>query len=258
MKLNLTQKIKEVIDAYKANMAAQHAEIKQLLEPYKAKGHRYTIDGLKQEICEQMDLLMSNWKKYDAVLNQKVKEIIASAKVEILKEMGMTNKKKSDDYATKINNAIQFMKILLDDTDTNDTVALDSELHSVLKDFVDDYDTMNQFKKMVERKVPNFITSSGDCAFPNTFGKWAKIQSIMNALYDLESAAEMLFIHKRTDNQEVIKVQGLGFSLPMDGYSEMNDEQMIVDAAVILDGIATDINTEGQSEVSGSGQLIDM
>lgn len=258
MKLELTNKIQVIIDDYKSNMATQHNEIKQILEPYKAKGHRYTIDGLKQEIGEQMEEVMSNWKKYDTVLNQKVKEIIGSAKVDIFKVMGMTNKKKPDDYATKINNAIQFMKMALDDVDTKDVASLDAELHSILKEFVDDFDTMNQFKKMVERKIPNFINSTGDCIFPNTFGKWAKVKSIMNTLCDLESAAEMIFIHKRKDSQEVIKIQGLGFALPMDGYSEMNDEQMIVDAAIILDGIATDINTEGQSEVSGSGKLIDM
>ena len=153
---------------------------------------------------------------------------------------------------------IQFMKMTLDDADTNDVASLDAELHSILKDFIDDFDTMNKFKKMVERKIPNFINSTGDCIFPNTFGKWASVKSIMNTLEDLEAAAEMLFIHKRTDSQEVIKIQGLGFAMPMDGYSEANDEQMIVDAAVILDGLANNIDIDGQSNVSGSGQLIDM
>lgn len=258
MKLNLTEKIKSVIDTYKSNMTVQHDDIKQMLEPYKTKGHRYTVDGLKQEIGEQMEEIMSNWKKYDTVLNQKVKEIISSAKVDVLKVLGITNTKNPDDYATKINNAIQFMKMTLDDADTNDVASLDAELHSILKDFIDDFDTMNKFKKMVERKIPNFINSTGDCIFPNTFGKWARVKSIMNTLEDLEAAAEMLFIHKRTDSQEVIKIQGLGFALPMDGYSEANDEQMIVDAAVILDGLANNIDIDGQSNVSGSGQLIDM
>ena len=121
MKLNLTEKIKSVIDAYKSNMTVQHDDIKQMLEPYKTKGHRYTVDGLKQEIGEQMEEIMSNWKKYDSVLNQKVKEIISSAKVDILKVLGITNTKKPDDYATKINNAIQFIKMTLDDVDTNDS-----------------------------------------------------------------------------------------------------------------------------------------
>lgn len=259
MKLNLKEKIKAIIDAYKANMTTQHTEIKQVIEPYKTKGHRYTVDGLKQEIGEQMEKIMSNWKKYDMTLNQQVKEIIASVKADVLKAMGMTDKKqKSADYATKINNAIQFMKMTLDDVDTDDVAALDAELHSILKDFIDDYDTMNQFKKMVEKKIPNFINSNGDCIFPKTFGKWAKVRSIMNTFDELESSAENLFIYKRTDSQEVIRIQGLAFALPMDGYAEDNAEQMIVDAAIILDALADEIDSEGQSEISGSGQKIDM
>lgn len=259
MKLNLKEKIKDVIASYKANMTTQHEDIKQMLEPYKEKGHRYTVDGLKQEIGEQMEDIMSNWKKFDMTLNEKVKNIIAAAKADVLKAMGMTNKKqKSDDYATKISNAIQFMKMTLDDVDASDVAALDAELHSILKDFIDDYDTMNQFKKMVEKKVPNFINYNGDCIFPKTFGKWAKVRSIMNTFNDMESSAENLFIYKRTDSQEVIRIQGLAFALPMDGYAEANDEQMIVDAAVIMDGLAADIDADGQSETAGSGQKIDM
>lgn len=262
MKLNLKEKIKAIIDAYKTNMTTQHEDIKQMLEPYKEKGHRYTVNGLKQEIGEQMEKIMSNWKKYDMTLNQQVKEIIATAKIDVLKAIGMTDKKqKSNDYATKISNAIQFMKMTLDDVDAdavdNAAATLDVEIYAILKDFVDDYDTMKQFKKMVEKKVPTFNGYDGSCIMPMTFGKMCKVESIINALGELETAAENLFIYKRTDSQEVIRIQGLAYALPMDGYAEENAEQMIVDVAVILDALADEIDSEGQSETSGSGQKID-
>ena len=84
-----------------------------------------------------MEKIMSNWKKYDMTLNQQVKEIIATAKIDVLKAMGMTDKKqKSNDYATKISNAIQFMKMTLDDVDADavdNAVAatLDVEIYAI-------------------------------------------------------------------------------------------------------------------------------
>lgn len=258
MKLGLKEKIKSILEGYRANKQTQEAAIRTMLEPYKVKGHRYTVDGLRQEIGEQMESIVSDWKKYDTVLNQQVKTVIAEAKKSLLKAIGMTAKNKPADYATSISNAIQFVKIALEDADTVTVAAMDEELHSILKDFVDDYDTMKRFRKMVEQKYPGFIDANGDCIFPKTFGKLSKVANIMNTLEEMEAAAEMLFIYDRTDSNEVIRIQGLAFAIPMDGYSEMEDEATVENCALILDGLADEIDSEGQSETAGSGQKVDL
>lgn len=257
MKLELKEKITTILEGYKANKQAQETAIKTMLEPYKIKGHRYTVDGLKQEIGEQMEEIISDWKKYDIVLNQQVKTVIAEAKRSLIKAIGMTEKNKPTDYATSISNAIQFVKISLEDADTVTVEEMDEELHTILKDFVDDYDTMKRFRKMVEKKYPGFINSNGECIFPKTFGKISKISNIMDTLEEMESAAEMMFMYKRTDSQEVIRIQGLAFAIPMDGYSEMENEATVENCAVILDGLAEGIDGDGQSEIEGSGQKLE-
>ena len=170
MKLKLKEKIKSILDGYNANKQTQEAAIRTMLEPYKMKGHRYTADGLRQEIREHMETIISDWKKYDTVLNQQVKAVIAEAKKSLLKAIVITAKNRPADYATSISNAIQFVKIALEDVDTMTVATMDEELHSILKDFVDDYDTMKRFKKMVEQKYPEFIDANGNCIFPKTFG----------------------------------------------------------------------------------------
>lgn len=257
MKLNTKNKIQTIIDGYKANKQTQEAAIRTMLEPYKMKGHRYTVDGLRQEIGEHMETIISDWKKYDTILNQQVKTVIAEAKTSLLKAIGMTAKNRPADYATSISNAIQFVKIALEDADTVTVAAMDEELHSILKDFVDDYNTMKRFRKMVEQKYPGFIDANGDCIFPRTFGKVSKVANIMGTLEKMEAAAEMLFVYNRTDSNEVIRIQGLAFAIPMDGYSEMEAEATVENCAVILDGLADELDADGQSEIAGSGQQID-
>lgn len=258
MKLGLKEKIKAILEGYRANKQTQETAIRTMLEPYKMKGHRYTVDGLRQEIGEHMETIISDWKKYDTVLNQQVKTVIAEAKKSLLKAIGMTAKNRPADYATSISNAIQFVKIALEDADTVTVAAMDEELHSILKDFVDDYDTMKRFRKMVEQKYPGFIDANGDCNFPKTFGKLSKVANIMDTLEEMEAAAEMMFIYNRTDSNEVIRIQGVAFAIPMDGYSEMEDEATVENCAVILDGLAEEIDVEGQSETAGSGQKVDI
>ena len=258
MKLELREKIKTIMESYKENKQVQETAIKDMLEPYKTKGHRYTVDGLRQEIGEQMETIISDWKKYDIVLNQQVNTVIEEAKKNLLKATGTTVKNRPVDYATSISNAIQFVKIALEDADTVTVPVMDEELHSILKDFVEDYDTMKRFRKMVEQKYPGFIDSNGKCIFPKTFGKLSKVANIMNTLEEMEAAAEMMFIYNRTDSNEVIRIQGLTFAIPMDGYSEMESEATVENCSVILDGLAEEFNKDGQSETSGSGKKVDI
>lgn len=258
MKLGLKDKIQKIIDAYKANMTSQQDEIKGILDPFKVPSYasRFTIDGLKETIKEQLDLVNGNWKKFDKTLNQQVNEVIAAAKADFRKALGLdAPAQKPADYATRIANARGFLKDELDavSADTifsaDNAAEMDDTMHTILKDFIDDYDTMKLFKKMVQRKVDNFFNANGECIFPKTFGKLTKVESIMNTLDEMDATAEMLFLHER-DVQNYFAIKGLFYGFPVDRYAEGVDEQTMIDCSVILDDLADHLDSEGQSSVS--------
>lgn len=267
MKLNLEIKINAIIEAYKVFSATQQAEIKAILEPFTVPSYvnRFTQEGLHQTIKEKMDEVMSDWKKYDTVLNQKVKLTVKDAKAAVLKAFGLTdNIKKPADYALQIANAREFLKMELSDDERYngkikpaDAASIDNELYAILKDFISDYDTMKQFRKMVEKKVLTFNGYDGDTIFPKTFGKMCKAESIMNTINELEAASEMLFIYNRTDSNEVIRIKGNAYAIPMDGYSQMTDEESMINNAIILDALADSIDSEGQSFVEDNPSVPD-
>lgn len=258
MKLGLKDKIQTTINGYKANCKEQGESIQAVLEPFKVHSYaeRFTQEGLRQTIKEQLDVIHSDWKKYDTVLNQQIRTMIAAAKEELMKALNMTQVKKSDDYAVRIANAREFLKMELD-SDHADMKELDSALYLILKDFVDDYDTMKLFSKMIEKKFNIYDAITGESTLPKTFGKMMKVDSIMNTLNEVDEASTMIFLHARTDSQEVIRIKGDAYAVPMDGYAETVDEQSIIDNATILDDLADNIDADGQSSSSGEGQNIE-
>lgn len=263
MKLGLHDKIDTYVKAYKANSSTQGTAIKAVLEPFKTPSYasRFTQEGLRQTIKEQTDVINADWKKYDKTLNDAIRAVVADANDRLLKAMNMATPNKSDDYAIRIANAREFMKDELaevsDGMDAKQISALDDALAMILKDFVDDYDTMKLFSKMVEKKII-MVGATGEPALPKTFGKMMKVDSIMNTLNEVKEVSVMLFLHARTNGQEVVRINGLIYGIPSDGYSEMADEQTILDNASILDALAEDIDDECHSESIGSGQKIDL
>lgn len=257
MKLGLKDKIQTSIDGYKANSKVRAEAIQEVLEPFKVPSYadRFTQEGLRQTIKEDLDAINSDWKKYDTVMNQQVRTAIAEAKDRLFKAMNMKQVQKSDDYAVRIANAREFLKMELDN-DHSDMKELDSALYLILKDFVDDYDTMKLFSKMVEKKVMIFDAMTGGSTLPKTFGKMMKVDSIMNTLNEVDESASMIFLHARTNSQEVIRIKGDAYAIPTDGYSETVDEQSIIDNATILDDLADAIDEDGHSSASGEGQNV--
>lgn len=265
MKLELVNKIKENIEAYQSNSKAQGEAITKMLEVYKVPSYaaRFTREGLQAEIKEQMDAIVGDWKKYDLLMNQQMKNIIAKAKQEVMKELGLDrNVSRPSDYAQRISNAIVFVKEAISDIepyevagtmDAKKAAELDTDLHSILKEFVGDYDTMKSFKKMIEKKIPYLCGYDGKTILPKTFCQYVKVESIMNTIDELDATSENIFIHKKTDGQEVFRYNGMSFAIPGDGYAEKADEQNIVDYATILEDLADHIDSVGQGASTESG-----
>ena len=253
MKLNLETTIKAIIESYKENKLLQADAIKAVLEPFKIPSYanKFSPEGLKQEIKEDMDKILSNWKKYDIALNQKVKEAIAGARSDLMKALNVENNKQPEDYAVRISNAREFIKMELDGKDMvtdsyKDMEDLDSVLFMILKDFVNDYGTMKLFSRMIQKKLMAHNMWKGVSNLPKTFGKMMKLDEIMSVLSQLDESAEMLFLYARIHSNEVIRINGNAYGVPIDGYGENVNEQNIVQCAAVLDGFADYIDSEGQ------------
>lgn len=269
MKLELKDKIDNLIKAYHANSTTQGEAIKAVLEPFKVPSYvsRFTQEGIEQTIKEGMDNILSDWKKYDNTLNDQVATVVASAKKELMTALHMNEVSKESDYAIRIANAREFMNLELEDFKSTVTLEnehkaimkLDAALFPILKEFIDDYDTMKKFAKMVEIKTKvTMSTASGEATFPKTFGRMMKVDSIMNAVSEVEESAAMLFIHAKPYVNEIIRIHGAIYGVPADGYGERNDEENILINATILDALADNIDSEGQDSASGEGQQIDL
>lgn len=251
MKLELTNKIQAVIDAYHNNSNTHNQAMKNIVNPYRIKENveRFTKNGLKQMINGELYDVLSAWKNTDTILNQKINETIASAKDTFMKKVSIDKTKDgSADYSIKINNAIQFLKMELESkkhgTNTgNDTASkFDIELYHILKDFVDDYDTMRMFKKMVEIKVDTFVNVDGTCRFPQTFGKFMRFEGIMNSFEELENLGSKVFLYDRTADGSLITANHLTFPMYTDGYKERLAERLMIDTATVIDGLVEDLD----------------
>ena len=252
MKLELTNKIQAVIDGYHENAKVHTQAMKDVVNPYKIteNAKRFTENGLKQMINEETYDILSNWKNTDTVLNQKINETIASAKDTFMKNVSIDKTRNaSADYSIKINNAIQFLKIELETkkykVEMNDNIVseIDTELYHILKDFIDDYDTMRMFKKMIESKIKTFVDVKGTCLFPQTLGKFMRFEGIMNSFEELENLAAKVFLFERTANGSLVSANHLTFVKEyIDGYSERNTERLMIETATIIDGLVEEIN----------------
>ena len=256
MKLELESKVKTLVDGYIKNGDARRTDIRKILETYKSPAvvSKYSTSYIKDAVKADMDAVMKDWKQYNTKANQSLKDDVAAAKKSVLDVLGLKSDKAD---ATAIANARAFLKDELDDIGTgqllneDEAAALDDTMHLILKDFVADYDTMTLFHKMVERKTPTADGWTGVPVFPKTFGKFFKCRNAMEALNTIEADAELLFIHEMKDSDEVIRFNGLVYSVPIDGYAEKAAEQTVIDNAAFLDDFADHIDSEGQDTVPG-------
>ena len=250
MKLELTNKIQAVIDEYQKNSAAHTQAMKDVVIPYKtSEVKKYTKDGLRLIIKEELYDVISDWKKIDTVLNQKMSEIVASAKEKFMKEVSIDkNNGGAIDYSLKINNAIQFLKIELETAKYKSKLEgdipskIDTELYRILKDFVNDYDTMKMFKTMVETKIKQFVKTDGSCFFPQTFGKFMRFENIMNSFEELEELSSKIFLFAREADGSLVTYNRLTFPMYTDGYNQRLTERLMIDVATIIDGLLEEID----------------
>ncbi len=235
MKLELVIKIKEIIAAYQGSLNVCIAEIKKVFEQFTGENGinanvMYKPEYIRETINKEMTALLDSNKKLNGVYNQAVKNIIEAAKKQLLPILFKQDLKPAD-YATRVATALQLIQI--EGKEITDEAAYD-----ILKDFIDDYNQMKIFKRVIGKHA-ELENAFGGTNFPKTFGKLNRIESILNTFNEMELIAESIFLHKKL-NGRIYTVNSVQYILPMDGYTETTDELALVDFASIIDGIAED------------------
>lgn len=185
----------------------------------------------KKQIRNEVAAARSNAEKLNKVYNQKLKVILDEAKKTVLPEL-IKQSSKPTDYEAKKSNALKFL--MIEAEQINDDTA-----YMILKDFIDDLDQMKLFKNVIGKRV-DLIDPNGNTTFPKTFGKLNKVEMVMNTFDEMESIANMLFIYPREDGETYI-MNGQAYSVPVDSYEQMADEESIIGFAEIVEDYAKTI-----------------
>lgn len=245
MTLELVKKIKEIIEAYHAITDLCAAEIKKAFEELNETPNKYTPEYTMQAAKTAVDTAIGANEKNGMVLNQKLKLVIADAKKQVL-PMLYEKPKAITDKAVLVNNALQLLQI--EGTEITDDVAFD-----ILKEFIDDYEQMKVFKRVIGKHV-ELETAIGTSTFPKTFGKYNKIETALNTFNEVESIANGIFLHKKGFGERyVVNLQT--FTIPVDGYGQIQDEDAIINYSTIIEKIAE--NNDFFQEVPNENPALD-
>jgi len=237
MALELKKKIEELIQAHRENTDNMNATMKATIEKFYSPGglNTYKKDFISEQVQKEFADARKEAELVDSLLNKKLKAVIEAAKKEMLPEY-FKKAERSPDFAAKVSNALQFLT--LEDDDLTDEVA-----YLILKDFLDDYDQMLLFKRVIAKKKA-LVDAFGNTTFPRTFGKLNQMEAVLNLFNEIETMANNLFLHPRSEGQMYIFNKQM-YSTLVDGNQEMQDEKYILEYAEKLDRIWNKNNGEG-------------
>lgn len=236
MAIELKKKIEEIIQAHRTNNETLNATMKRTVEQFFSPGglNTYKKEFISEQVQKDFADARKEAEQVDSLLNKKLKAVIEAAKKAMIPEY-FKKADRSPDFAAKVSNALQFL--MLED-DLTDEVA-----YLILKDFIDDYDQMLLFRRAIAKKKA-LVDASGNTTFPRTFGKLNQMEAVLNLFNEIETMANNLFLHPRSEGETYIFNNRM-FSTLVDGYQEGYDEKYILEYAETLDRISNKINGEG-------------
>ncbi len=237
MAIELKKKLEEIIQSHRANTDNMNATMKATIEQFYSPGglNTYKKDFISEQVQKEFADARKEAELVDSLLNKKLKAVIEEAKKAMIPEY-FKKADRSPDYGSRVSNALQFL--MFEDGDLTDESA-----YLILKDFIDDYDQMLLFKRVIQKKV-SIIDSYGKTTFPRTFGKLNQMEVVLNLFNEIETMANNLFLHPRSEGETYIFNNQM-FATLLDGYQEGYDEKYILEYAEKLDRISNKINGEG-------------
>ncbi len=199
--------------------------VRALNEQYKVnlKSGRYTDDYVQELLSNGLKAKKDEFQKRAEKLNQKAVSYIATLKKKILN--AFTPISVPSDYAVKVNNALQFLK--LEGVEITDEIA-----YQITKEFVNDVDTMQRFRRVIEHQIDDSLTDAyGNTRFPLTFGRLTNCERFMKTYSELEDVVKDMFIRKKSETETEYLSNGKKLSVPMDGYTQLASEQRAIEQA---------------------------
>jgi len=237
MTIELKKKIEELIQAHRTNNETLNATMKDTVEQFFSEGaiNTYKKEFVAEQVQKEFADARKSAEQVDALLNRKLKAVIEAAKKAMIPEY-FKKADRSPDFGSRVSNALQFLMI-------EDDELTDESAYLILKDFLDDYDQMLLFKRVIGKKNA-LVDSSGNTTFPRTFGQLNKMEAVLNLFNEVETMANNLFMHPRSEGQTYIFNNQM-FATLVDGYQEGYDERYILDFAETLERISNKVNGEG-------------
>lgn len=242
MKLDIKNQLAKLIDAYKENNTDYANRLKETLQQFNQEDvkKRYTSVGLKEIVEEAKAEIIDEWDKVCVVFNHKAKMIVADAK-ESLADAIMNPSSKPSDYAVKVNTALQFLQLEIDSKDKiAGEIITDDVAYSILKDFIDDYENMKLFRRVIENSGAVMLDYQGNSTFPKTFRKFENANSVLESFGELDEAVDKLFIHKKVDSDDTVYVGNQIHCVPIDGYEEIAGWDIVLGCSEEIEKIASE------------------
>lgn len=236
MNITLTKETNKLIEAHRAIDKKGADDMWAVLDKWKEPSmiNKYQPEALISECNAELNEVISECRKADTLLNQKLKNEVSNAKAKVI-PCCITSITKPNDYAMQVNNALQF--ITLEGEELTDEKA-----YNILKQFIEDYEQMELFAAVVEKQVgtEKFINANGTCFFKKTFGKYSRAKAIINLFNEIEALSENLFIIPKVASNTFI-INAHYFNVVKDGYAEIADEQNILNLLAELDIALKDV-----------------
>lgn len=237
--VNITEQLKQLITEYQQGQQelADGCRLAKSQLLTNAQTELYTAEGLREQYNRTKDKLLTAAKNKAVVLNAKAVRIVVSVKADALK--ALYEVEKSKDYATSINNALQFVQIEGENI-TDETAA------QILKGFANDIETMQRFRSVIEKQVAargeQITDAYGHTAFPQTFGKLYHAEAFAQALAELEEMASGIFLNKLTQTETEF-LHGVSVSVPTDSYIQLITERNIIEQAETVEAMLAELFT---------------
>lgn len=230
--MKLSAKIQLLIEGYKEANKMYVDKMESVIEQFKDDYSKYKPEYVKEALLKYIQSANEEIMGLNKVYNQKLKSHIAESKEEILPYFVEETYKPSS-YEMQIMNALTFLEA--EGEDITDEVA-----HSILKPFENDHDQMRLFKRIIEKAVKKsgrlMEDSSGNTTFPKTFGKLHAVIEVLDLFNNMEAIAENLFLYKKI-SAKTIHLNNHSYSIPMDSFSQVQDETDIMNLALKVDEI---------------------
>lgn len=173
MKTEIRKKIQRIIDSY--NTAKR--DIVESIEKW--KNDTIYSDEYKNEKIKELEVDAAS---YDALFNNKVKEVIAEEKKTIISEP----ESRPVDYQVQISNALKLIELA-------GNKLTDDQAYNILKPFQSDYETMMLFQPVVRALTQNHGVWS---KYNKIFEKTNNVMEITNSFEIAEKTVNNLFNFK--------------------------------------------------------------